>query len=86
MTCPYVSQFCAQSANIRFRYDNGWILRLTRPTFSQIFSLGIRRTKYLNCIKLADLLILRFKNWEGIGLGTIRIYLFEVLHTCHNKL
>ena len=42
---------------------------MTRPTFSQIFSSGIRRMKYLNYVKLADLLILRLKNWERVGRG-----------------
>ena len=39
----------------------------TLPTLSQLWRLKIRGTIFLNCVKLADRLILRHSNCEKVG-------------------
>ena len=39
----------------------------TQPTLSQLWSFKSRPTTFLNCLKFADLIILRLQSFERIG-------------------
>ena len=57
----------------------------TRLTLSQLGSLKIHRTSFLNFIKFANILIFKLQNFEGAGwevfLGTARIsFCASLLH------